>query len=316
MVYLIQIAIFFTLHPRGKLLLTAEYFVLDGATALAIPTRLGQRFTVYPADQKAEHDLYWRAHDHQGKRWFSRAFDRVEWAAALTVDEDPATRIRQLLYAAEQLRPGCTDRIRGIEVNTQLQFDRQWGLGSSSTLVYAVAQWLRVDPYRLLENTFGGSGYDIACAGAEGPILYTRKSSPAVTPQYHWHPTWLAQTHFVYRNQKQNSRAGIRAYRAQKVSARAVDEATHLTHALLNSEGDTRGPAQIFQEHESLVGKSLGLTPIKEELFSDFPGQIKSLGAWGGDFIWAISKEDGAGVRAYFNERGFPTVIPYNELIL
>ena len=29
-----------------------------------------------------------------------------------------------------------------------------------------------MNPYILLFDTFGGSGYDIACAEAEGPVLY------------------------------------------------------------------------------------------------------------------------------------------------
>ena len=57
----------------------------------------------------------------------------------------------------------------------------------------------------------------------------------------------------------------------------------------------------------------LEVTTIKESMFSDFDGVIKSLGAWGGDFILSISKED---PTQYFREKGFDVVIPYEEMIL
>jgi hypothetical protein len=56
--------------------------------------------------------------------------------------------------------------------------------------------------------------------------------------------------------------------------------------------------------------------PVQQELFPDFPGQLKSLGAWGGDFIWAVSEEPAEKVRAYFQARGFGTVIGYEDMVL
>jgi hypothetical protein len=52
---------------------------------------------------------------------------------------------------------------------------------------------------------------------------------------------------------------------------------------------------------------------VKERFFNDFKGVLKSLGAWGGDFILAIAPND---PTAYFKEKGFPIVIPYSEMIL
>jgi len=52
---------------------------------------------------------------------------------------------------------------------------------------------------------------------------------------------------------------------------------------------------------------------VKEALFPDFKGVIKSLGAWGGDFVLAISRENPTG---YFRERGYETVLPFSEMIL
>lgn len=314
---------------RGKLLLTGEYFVLDGVPALAVPTKLGQSFQVLPAKDGAEHDLYWRAYDEEGKRWFSHAFDRSEWTLpplarpqVLTElvesvqSEDPADRIRQLLAEAETLKPGCTARIRGLEVTTRLQFNRKWGLGSSSTLVAALAKWLQVDPYALLAKTFGGSGYDLACAVANGPILYERQAPMPKVTELNWQPDWLQETYFVYQNQKQNSREGIRAYRAKTVSEQKKKEIGKITTALLSPTLHLRAAAQLLGEHERIVSETLDLPTLQEQLFPDFPGQLKSLGAWGGDFLWALSEESPEKVHAYFNSKGYPTVIPYRDMVL
>jgi len=55
------------------------------------------------------------------------------------------------------------------------------------------------------------------------------------------------------------------------------------------------------------------LKTVQEIYFSDYFGQTKSLGAWGGDFILATGNED---TSKYFKEKGFQTVIPYQDLIL
>ena len=52
---------------------------------------------------------------------------------------------------------------------------------------------------------------------------------------------------------------------------------------------------------------------IKESLFPDFNGVIKSLGAWGGDFVMAIATENPSD---YFILKGYQTIIPYDEMIL
>jgi hypothetical protein len=71
--------------------------------------------------------------------------------------------------------------------------------------------------------------------------------------------------------------------------------------------------ALALSQHEIALSNILELPTVKEILFHDFEGVIKSLGAWGGDFVMSISKEN---PTRYFNERGFDIVIPYQEMIL
>ena len=57
----------------------------------------------------------------------------------------------------------------------------------------------------------------------------------------------------------------------------------------------------------------LELPTVKESLFPDFDGSIKSLGAWGGDFVLTVSKDN---PTAYFENKGYKTIVSYQEMIL
>ncbi|MBQ0741502.1 mevalonate kinase, partial [Aquimarina celericrescens] len=72
---------------------------------------------------------------------------------------------------AHQLNPEVFTQ--NYNFKTRLEFPKNWGLGTSSTLITNVSKWASVDPYQLLEKTFGGSGYDIACAKSEFPLVYS-----------------------------------------------------------------------------------------------------------------------------------------------
>jgi hypothetical protein len=61
------------------------------------------------------------------------------------------------------------------------------------------------------------------------------------------------------------------------------------------------------------MSEVLSLTTIQEQLFSDFNGTIKSLGAWGGDFVLVVAAEN---PTEYFREKGYETILQYSEMIL
>ena len=52
---------------------------------------------------------------------------------------------------------------------------------------------------------------------------------------------------------------------------------------------------------------------IKNILFKDYQsGAIKSLGAWGGDFILVTGNKQN---MKYFAEKGYNEIIPYKDLV-
>ena len=297
---------------HGKLLLSGEYAVLDGALALAVPTGPGQRLSIRDGERGA---LQWIGREMDGSVWLEVRFTRDEILKPLVPKDfpsDPRERLLYLLQAAGALQPGFLNRLAGCRVETHLEFPRKWGLGTSSTLVANIAAWSRADPYDLLAKTFGGSGYDIACAAADGPIFYRQMPGGRLVEPAAFHPPFAGQLKFIYLNQKQESREGIRRYREQgKPPSTELEEVSRLAAAMA-SAGDLEDFRRAVDRHEELVSGWLGLRPVGERLFPDFDGSVKSLGAWGGDFILAAG---GSSPETYFRARGYETCLGYAQLV-
>ncbi|MFS4417546.1 GYDIA family GHMP kinase [Maribacter sp. 2307ULW6-5] len=296
-------------YSNGKLLITGEYAILDGASGLAVPTRYGQALRV---KEQKEKGLSWQAKDETGKIWFQAHFN-VDLEPTSSTDDAVATRLTSILKAAKGLNPNWMDSPNGQSVETTRDFPAHWGLGTSSTLINNVAQWTGVNAYALLEQTFGGSGYDIACAVGNDPIVYAldAKKNPVVVP-VHFTPPFASQLFFVHLNQKQNSRTAIAAYRAKTAATQFFQEVSRLTQAFVDCR-DLPLFQDLMEEHEALLSKTLEIAPVKERLFPDYFGAIKSLGAWGGDFVMATGNEN---TRSYFEAKGFGTVIPFSKMLL
>ncbi len=323
-----------TFFANGKLLLTGEYFVLDGALALALPVKFGQSLNV-STDFSHQNELHWISLDHEGNCWFEAKFHPTTLECLSTSNEKVATRLQQLFSFTKALNPGLPTA--DCELRTTLGFPREWGLGTSSTLVYLIAQWAQVDAYELQFQTFGGSGYDIACAGADGPILYRLENGKPQVESCSFKPPFSRQLYFVYLGKKQDSREGIARYRGQTLvlspqssvlsfegnenpelaSGRqsSIGEISKLTRRFLHSKTLAEFEKNIVA-HENLIADTLGLKKAKDLYFSDFWGEIKSLGAWGGDFVLATSDKSPEETQRYFNEKGFGVFLPYDELVL
>lgn len=303
-----------TYRGHGKLLLTGEYAVLDGALALALPTRLGQTLTITPG--KVPGLLSWYSYDHRKSIWFFADVQLPQLAIMGNSDTGVGRNLHKVLAAARQLNPDFLQDSTGIEVNTWLEFDRQWGLGTSSTFVYCVALWAGVDPYRLLDMTFGGSGYDIACAAADGPLLYKQEDGKPVISSVDFHPDFREGIFFVYLESKQDTREAITRYRKQvSENAELVRQLSRITTDVIRA-GNLPAFEAAIVEHESLLADALQLPTVQDRYFQDYWGVTKSLGAWGGDFALATSNRNFHSTKKYFREKGFTTVLTWDELIL
>lgn len=300
-------------HSNGKLLLFGEYFVLEGAQALAIPTRLGQSLTISTQEFLIE-GLSWKSYDHEGKLWFEAYFDK-QLGIKHSTDDEVARTLQTILFAAQQLNPDLLNQPLYYDAETRLQFPRQWGLGSSSTLIANIAQWAQVDALTLFFNSFKGSGYDIACAISPNPVLYQLNNGQAHWQQVNFAPAFAENIAFVYLGKKQNSRDGIQHFR-QKSSQlnKETQQISAITQKALHS-GTLSEFLQLMAEHEQIVAQALDLPKVKDLYFNDFEGEVKSLGAWGGDFVMAAAHLPFVDIKNYFISKGFTTIVPYNEMM-
>ncbi len=299
-------------YSHGKLLLTAEYLVLDGAKALAIPTQKGQGLTIEESDTNT---ILWKSLDENGICWFTTEFPIPtiqENQEQLEADKIRKT-LRNILHTAQKLNADFLTTSQGYIVTTQLEFHQQWGLGSSSTLINNIAQWAQIDAFELLEQSFGGSGYDIACAQRDTPILYQRNSGVPNVQNIAFDPAFKDRLFFIYLNTKQDSKASIHHYRS--LSSIDVTTAIHT----INDITDTIVNCTTFTEfehalnaHESQISKIIQTPTVKSRLFPDYSGSIKSLGGWGGDFVLVTGTPED---MDYFKAKGYTTIVPYTEMI-
>ena len=301
-------------YSHGKLLLSGEYAVLDGAVALALPTRLGQWLEV---SQHPGPGLEWVSLGADGTEWLHEHISSAEWETPPPegpMPKEARERLLHILQVLVALQPETAQRLNGIRMTTRLEFPRNWGLGTSSTLLANLAEWAGVDPYALLDRSFGGSGYDLACARHDGPLYYSRK--PGTAPEIitaPFDPPFARQLRFVYLGQKQDSREGIALYRKKgKAGAAFLQAVSNLSRELATAR-ELDAFCNAMDRHERLISDHLGIPAVKHRLFSDFPGSVKSLGAWGGDFVLAANA---ASDDEYFRRLGYTTQFSYPELIL
>jgi mevalonate kinase len=293
-------------------LLTSEYAVLDGALALGLPLRRGQWLRVRTAPQAAHHS--WQSRLMDGTTWFEGKFAAGGMLLQAN-DLQAGKRLETIFQGIEKQRPGFWSNQPYLAFETQLEFPREWGLGSSSTLIAGIARWAGVDPFQLLEDTFGGSGYDIACANSQHPVLFQRRQGQPSYVEVPYQPTFSEHISFAFLGRKQDSRAGIARYRSRGSGTEKLrGRLSELTLLFLQARTATEATL-VLEEHEALLSKTLGLPTVKEKHFPNFPGVVKSLGAWGGDFVMAISEKPAQAVQQYFKVKGFETVFNFRAFV-
>ncbi len=300
-------------YSNGKLLLSGEYVVLDGANALAVPTKFGQDLVV---TEGSNSQVKWISKDSDGSIWFEGTIDFAEITNKnyISKTENVENLLLDILRQAYLLNPDYIEKSRGYNIETNLTFPKYWGLGTSSTLINNVAQWLNIDAFTLLENSFGGSGYDIASAQNDTAILYQLEDGKPLVTKINFNPDFADNLYFVYLNKKQSSKGAITSYYNNKPVdlSNIIAQINSITQEMLTAVSLTEMEIAM-QKHENLISNILMMQTVQEMNFSDYEGVVKSLGAWGGDFVLATSRENPS---EYFISKGFPTILTYKEMIL
>lgn len=295
-------------YSSGKLMLTSEYLVLAGATSLALPTQKGQRMKV---ERLPEKRIRWKSIDQTGMCWFEAEFQLPSLQILNTTDSTSSNRLQNLLRFCFEQSADLALTKGGYNISTHLEFDRTWGLGSSSSFISNLAKWAQVDGIRLMQSAFQGSGYDVAVGLENNAVVYSIQHSKPQWNTVQWKPMFRDQLFFVYLGQKQNSEQEVARFQPNNVSKVDIDWFTQTTQGIIDSK--TLGEFEkLMDRHEARLSSILNRPTVKKKLFPNYPHAIKSLGAWGGDFILVVGDiED----HNYFKTKGYHTILTWQEMI-
>ncbi|MCT3815627.1 30S ribosomal protein S6 [Elizabethkingia anophelis] len=282
---------------------------MDGAKALAIPTKPGQDLSAEKIDDHRSL-IYWETY-REGKLWLKTCIDYKNLFVTETNIANASAFILKIFSTLKDMRSESLEADYSYILKSNVQFPENFGLGSSSTLMNNIANWGNVDAFALNDIALGGSGYDIAVAKAGAPIIYIRNRGNKTVETVNYSPSFKDQLLFVHLNKKQDSREGITMYKQMEKSQDLIHYFSKLTDEILIS-GNLENFSLIMEDHEKTMSNFLKIPTVKEKYFKNAPSFFKSLGAWGGDFILTTKFCD---YENYFLHNGFPNFFSYDELI-
>ncbi|MBI9033606.1 MAG: hypothetical protein JEZ03_03945 [Bacteroidales bacterium] len=298
-------------HSKGKFLLSGEYFVLKGAKALAIPLRLGQSLVI--SQSKDEEFIKWSTYVKRDK-WFWVNFNNA-LEIKESSDVNKALSLQAILRAAKKINPSFLSKDENLDVKSYIDFDINWGLGSSSSLISNIAYWAKVDPFTLHFAVSNGSGYDIACARSNFPLMYQQQHQKAEFREILFNPDFKSHLSFVYTGRKQDSKNSVIHFNKNaKIEDKTIATISNISEEMIQCRSlDTF--MTLMGEHEQIVAETLGEATVKQKSFPDFNGEIKSMGAWGGDFLLVASRDSFEQTQAYFKKKGLEVVIRFRDIV-
>ncbi len=301
-------------YAPGKLMITGEYVVLNGARSLAVPLQLGQQMDVFSVEEELN-CIVWTSEDTDGE-FFSGKFDVKDFHVIEANDPVSADYVSNVLQGAKKINPLFLQASTGCKVNCLLEFSRFYGFGSSSTLICNIAEWAGIDALALNDEVTRGSGYDVAVGQTKAPILFQRVNGIPEIFKVALNYTFTDKLWLVYLGHKQSSAGAILSYNPDEdAKKQAIKEVNTLTNDFLDRK-TLKGFQNVIQKHEVCIAELLGKIRVKERLFPDFNGEIRSLGAWGGDFVMAATDDTPSMVHDYFAAKGFQTIFSFDELVL
>jgi len=296
---------------QTKLMISGEYLVLKGALALAIPLKFKQEISV--SEQSGTPSVRWKSLINNNL-WFHTTLILPDLQIIETNEPNLAETLQKILKAAKLLNFSFLGSSCEYQVNSTMDFDPAWGIGSSSSLISNIAYWANCDAYELNNLIFNGSGYDIASARSSSPIIYKLEDNKPSFRKANFHPGFNSQLYFIYLNRKQNSMESVGKADLSGVSSKDILEISAITLGLEKAT-DLLTFRILMDRHEEILSKIIQIKTVKSLFFSDFNGSVKSLGAWGGDFVLVATEASEEYVRNYFITRNLNTIFRYDEII-
>lgn len=314
-------------YSRGKLLLTAEYLILQGAEGLALPLTRGQKLEHFGIGETIKQPEAGSVTTPEGKElewitivngleWFRARYYGPGYLIVSSSNDAGAEFIRNVLCKARE--------ISGISISgtivSRVEFNMEWGLGSSSSLISNVAYLFDIDPFKLHFEVSRGSGYDIACARSDSPLIYRLDTHPGSVPipvysNVDFNPPFHEMVFFAWTGRKKDSASSVDDFlSAKSITKQDLEQISDISREILHVT-DILDFERLLGEHDAVLSGILGELPVIETLFRGFPGYVKSLGAWGGDFVMITWKRDVDELFSILKQRGIDVVFHYSELI-
>lgn len=291
-------------HSNGKLLISGEYLVLDGALSLALPCKFGQylNFT-----EVSNGTLEWISKDMNDTIWFTAYFEAKTLKVLKTSNYNTVKWVKKILEFCN--KNSLTNKSLQGKIECKLEFPKNWGLGSSSTLLNNLASLYEINPYDLHFSTTNGSGYDIACAGSNSALTYQVIENIPQVKKMDWSPVFKDEILFIFLKKKQKSNLEVKRFKELKKDPDLISRISSITKEIIYSK-TIEEFEHLLDEHEAITGQYIQSETVKSKYFSDYEGSVKSLGAWGGDFVLATRKN-----KNYFLDKGFDTILSFSEII-
>ncbi len=259
--------------------------------------------------------LIWEAFYPEGS-WFTGEFILPSLEIKRASDQDFARRLVNILNITKQLNPRFLSET-GFRVTTRLDFNPEYGFGSSSTFIVNLARWAKIDAFKLQKLTFKGSGYDIACGLEAKPIVYKLLHNKPTYYPVDFDPPFAENLYFVYLGQKRRSLEAIAAFKKNaSFTSSQIDAITSITHKIMDTTSLTAFE-ELMNEHESVMETILQTAKTGSRIFPWYKdGVVKSLGAWGGDFVLFTSKKQPKEFREEMFKHDVKVLFQYKNLIL
>jgi len=259
-------------------------------------------------------ELHWITKDHNKEKWFECKLSLIDFSIEKTSDEEKATFIQTLIKSAAELNSDFLSQWKKYRVTAQLEFDPDWGWGSSSTLITNIAQWAELSPFELYFDTQSGSGYDIGAALSSGPILYQKNENELSFEGFDVDSDFWNNIYVFYQGQKSSSAKAVSSWKIQKKwKSKDIEQISEMAKKIGNGCSVSEA-MEVFREHENLLSKLLNQSPLQES-YPAYEGVIKSLGAWGGDFAMALHPDPDL-TEKYLKEKNIGPSFRLSDIML
>jgi mevalonate kinase len=298
------------LKANGKLLISGEYLVMNGAKALAFPICFGQDMTI---EMIADSVINWKSTENN-QEWFTASFKLPKLSVIKSSDMSIAKVLEHILQAAQSLNPQFIFK-KGCLIEINANYPLKWGFGSSSTLISLIARWANINEYSLYKMVSNGSGYDVACATQQTPIFYQLIDGTPVVTKAEFGNAIKNHCLFAYLGNKQSSNEEINNYKEKETPSQiAIERISELTDNICKANNVSELIENI-REHEEILSSILNRpTLAQDKRFLNFNGAVKSLGAWGGDFAICVADKPISMLREELKQLGITTMFSYDEL--